>query len=86
MWHWLVIVSNAVMKHHDQNQLGEESVYLVYTSTLQSIIGGREVKNSKQGLKLEAGHGRVLLTGLLSLLSYRTQDHQLRDEMKCYPN
>lgn len=25
------------------------------------------------------GHGGVQLTGLLSLLSYRTQDHQLRD-------
>lgn len=30
----------AVIKYHDKKQLGEEIVYLVYTSTPQSFIRG----------------------------------------------
>ena len=57
----------------------EESVYLAYTSALESIIEGRQARNLEAG----AGHRGVLLIGLLimacSACSYRTWDHQPRD-------
>ena len=76
------------MKHHGQKQVGEEKLYLAYTSTLLFIIEGSQDKNSNR-----AGTWRQELTqrpwrdaaywlvspGLLSLLSYRTQDYQPRD-------
>jgi hypothetical protein len=34
-----------MMKHHNQKQIGEQRVYLVYTSVLQSIIEGGQDKN-----------------------------------------
>ena len=37
----------AVMKHHDQKQVGEERVYSVYTSTAQFIIEGSQGRNPK---------------------------------------
>jgi hypothetical protein len=44
----LVRVTIAMMKHHDQKQLGEEKVYLAYTSTLLSIIEGSQDRNSNR--------------------------------------
>ena len=32
-FHMVVVVTIAVMKHHDEKQLGEERVNLTYTST-----------------------------------------------------
>ena len=36
----IVGISITLMEHHDKNYLGEETVYLAYTSTSQSIIKG----------------------------------------------
>lgn len=51
----LVRVTIGVMRHHDQEQVGKERVYLVYTSTPQFIIKGCRKRNLKQGSMLEAG-------------------------------
>ena len=68
-----------------KKQVGEERVYSAYTSTLLFI--SKEVRTGTQagqeaGADAEAMEGWHLLAffhGLLSFLSYRTQDHQLRD-------
>jgi hypothetical protein len=63
-----------------KKQVGEERVYSAYTSILLLIT--MEVRTGTQAGK-EAGADaepwRVLFTGLLHLLSYRTQDYQPRD-------
>lgn len=41
----LVTVTIAVLKHHDQKQVGKERVYLIYTSTPQFIIKGIQDSN-----------------------------------------
>jgi hypothetical protein len=74
----LVQVSIAVMKHPDQNQLGEERVYFIL-----QLLSSREVKTE---LKKELGGrnrysrscGGKLVSGVLSLLSYRIQYHLCR--------
>ena len=68
-------------KHHDQEAFGEERVYSAYTFTLLFITKGcQDWNSSRSGSRSWCrGHGEMLLTGLLSLLSYRTQDYQLRD-------
>ena len=50
-------------------QLGEGRVYLAYK--LKSIVRGNQDKNR------DRDHGSVLLTGLLCMHSYATQDHLL---------
>ena len=68
-----------------KKQVGEERVYLAYTSILLFIT--KEVRTGTQagqnaGADAEAIEGCSLLaclSGLLSLLSYRTQDYQPRD-------
>ena len=81
-------VSVAARKHHDQKQVGEGRVYSACTSTPQSIIGGSQDRNShrigtwRQELIQKPWRGAAYWLaphGLLSLLSYRTQDHQPRD-------
>jgi hypothetical protein len=65
--------------------LGEESIYSAYTSILLFIT--KEVRTGTQagqkaGADAEAMEGCSLLAsspGLLSLLSYKTQDYQPRD-------
>lgn len=42
-----VIIS--VIKHHGQEQAGDERAYLFYTSTLLCIIGKRTGKQAGQG-------------------------------------
>ena len=37
-----------MIKHHDQTQVGEERVYLAYTSTSMFIIKGSQDRNSKR--------------------------------------
>ena len=62
-----------------KKQVGEERVYSAYTSTLLFITKGIGTQASQEaGADAEAMEG-MLLTGLLSLLSYRTQDYQPRD-------
>ena len=70
-------------------QVGEERVYSTYTSTLLFITKGSQDRNSHR-----VGTWKQVLIhrpwrnvaywlaslGLLSLLSYRIQDHQLRDD------
>jgi hypothetical protein len=66
--------------------LGEERVYSAYTSILLFIT--KEVRTGTQagqeaGADAEAMEGCSLLAcspGLLSLLSYRTQDYQPKDD------
>jgi hypothetical protein len=68
-----------------KKQVGEERVYLSYTSILLFIT--KEVRTGTQagqeaGADAEAMEGCSLLACLpvlLSLLSYRTQDYQPRD-------
>jgi hypothetical protein len=80
----LVRVTIAVMKHHDQKQLGEERVYMAYQcSSLKEVRTGTQARQEPGGRSWCRGHGGVLLTelaphGLLRLLSYKTWDHQLR--------
>jgi hypothetical protein len=68
-----------------KKQVGEERVYWAYTSILLFIT--KEVRSGTQagqeaGADAEAMEGCSLLAaspGLLSLLSYRTQNYQPRD-------
>jgi hypothetical protein len=64
---WCPRVSLAVIKYHEQKQLGGESVYFTYSSTLQSISGVGLGKSGQdpRGRSWCRGHGRMLLTGLL---------------------
>ena len=41
-----VRISTKIMKHHDQNQVVEERVYLAYTSTALFITEGSQNRNS----------------------------------------
>jgi hypothetical protein len=77
-----------MVKHHDLKQVGEERVYLAYTSVLLFIIEGSQDRNSsragtwRQELMLRPRRGAAYSLaphGLLSLPSYSTQDHQARD-------
>jgi hypothetical protein len=60
-----------------KKQVGQERVYSAYTSTLLFIMNS-PTGQEPGGKSRCTGHGEVLLTGLLSLLSHRTQDHQSR--------
>ena len=42
------------MKHHDDNQLGEEGAYFDYTSTSQSITEGNHCGTLEAGADAEA--------------------------------
>jgi hypothetical protein len=71
---------------HDQQQLGEERVYLVYLLQPQSIMEGRYGRNLEAGPGAEAMEAGVGVWdadyGLFphaSLSSYRIQDYFLRD-------
>ena len=69
----------AGIKVHNQKQLGEERVY--FPSTSQSIIRGSQDENLEAGPDMEAMERHssgFALYGLLGLLSYTTQGHQLR--------
>jgi hypothetical protein len=74
-------------KHHDKKEVREERAYSAYTSTSLFITKGRQDRNShragtwRQELMQRPWRGAaywVASPGLLSLLSYRTQDHQPR--------
>ena len=65
-------VTTAVLKHHNQNNLGREALSsLRVPSTTPSIIEGSQDRNSKQGRnwrqELMQKPWEVLLTGLLLL-------------------
>ena len=63
-------------------QVGEERVYLAYTSTLLFITKGSQDWNSNRSGSRSwcRSHGGMFFTGLLPLAcSYRTQDYQPRD-------
>lgn len=47
------LVSVAMIKHHDQRQLGDERVYFTYTS-IKFITEGNQGKHSKQGRNYKA--------------------------------
>jgi hypothetical protein len=79
-----LLVKNIMTKE----QIGEEGVYSAYTSTLLSITKGSQDRNShrvgtwrQEWMQKPWGNSAYWLAspGLLSLLSYRTQDDQLRD-------
>jgi hypothetical protein len=83
---WFLNISQVtitVLKHYDQKQIREESVYLAYTSILLLIIKGSQDGTQTAGVwrqelaqRLSKGTAYWLVPhGLLSLLSYRTQDH-----------
>lgn len=55
----------AMMKNHDQNQIGEESVYVVYTSTLYIVHQKKEPgQDSSKGEDMEAGADAEPIEGL----------------------
>jgi hypothetical protein len=71
-----------------KKQVGEERVYSVYISTLLFITKGSHDRNSyrekswRQDMMQRPWRDAaywLASPGLLSLLSYRTQDHQPRD-------
>ena len=77
-------VTIAVMKHHDQKQLWEEETYLAYASTSRNLEAGADAEAIERCCSL------VYSLWLVSLLSYRTQDHQpwggtLQNEL-CLPS
>jgi hypothetical protein len=53
------------MKHHDQNQVREERVYLPYTSCLKEV---KPVRKLEAGADVEAMEGCYLLACSLRLL------------------
>jgi hypothetical protein len=73
-------VTNAVMRHHDKKQVGVERVYLAYSPTSQVPTEDR-TGTWRQELKQKSWRDVpywLAPHGLLSLLSYSTQDHQPR--------
>ena len=84
-----VRVPTAAIRHHNQRKIGEERVYLAYTSISLFIIEGEKSgQELKQGRNLEAGADSEAMGyaaywlpphGLLSLLSYRTHKYQSKD-------
>ena len=78
----------AALKHHEQKASWGERIYLTYILTSLFIIEGSQDRNLNragtwgQELMQRPWTGAAYLLaphGLLSLLSYRTQDHQPRD-------
>jgi hypothetical protein len=76
-------VSITVVENHDQKQIGEERVYLSYASISLLITEGNQDRNSsraetwRQEPMQRPWRGAaywLASPGLLSLLSYRTQD------------
>ena len=63
-----------MIKHNDQKGLGKERVYF---SLQLEFLPGKFAQDPKAGPGggADEGYGGVLLTGLLVLLSYTTQDH-----------
>lgn len=82
----LVWVTNAVVKHHDQEQAEEERVprltLLPCGISLKEVKIGTQAEQELGGRSWCQGQGRVgtsywlVPQALLRLLSYRTQDHQ----------
>jgi hypothetical protein len=77
-WEFNHRLSIAAIKHHDQKQCGVERVYFSQQFHITVHHWGRPGQELKQGRNWCRGHGRVLLTVLLDLLSYTIQDHLLR--------
>jgi hypothetical protein len=82
-------VSIAAMKQHEKNQAGEERVHLASTASLLFITKGSQDRNSRKAgtwrqelmqRPWRVATYRLAQHGLLSLLFYRTQDYQLRDD------
>lgn len=76
-------VTIAVVKHHDQKKLREETAYLVYSPTSQFITKSREDRDSRRPgtwrQKLMLWRDAVpwlALHASFNLLSYNTQDYQ----------
>jgi hypothetical protein len=70
-----------VKKHHGKKANWEERVWLTllhHCSTSKKVRRRTESRQEPEGRRCW-GHRGVLLSGLLSLLSCRTQDHQSRD-------
>jgi hypothetical protein len=80
---WLVVVLGFLFlhKHHDQEAVGEERVYLAYTSILLFIT--KDVRTGTQaGQKAGADAEAMERCSLLACLAcslIRTQDYQPRD-------
>jgi hypothetical protein len=83
----LVSVCISAQNIMTKKQVGKESVYSAYNSTFLFITKGSQGRNS-QGRNLEAAVDAEAMEGaaywlaspgLLSLIFYRTQDHQPRD-------
>jgi hypothetical protein len=84
----LVRVSIPAQNIMTKKQVVEERVYSAYTSMLLFIIEGSQDRNShregtrRQDLMQRSWKGTaywLVFPGLLSVLSYRTQDYQPRD-------
>jgi hypothetical protein len=81
----LIRVSSPAQNVMTKKQVGEEGVYSAYTSMLLFIT--KEVRTGTQAGQeagadaeaMEEGCYWLASPGLLSLLSYRTQDYQPRD-------
>ena len=71
-----VRVSIAMMKKPDQKLGRKGFIWLILSYCCSSL---NEVRTGSCGQELMQSHGGVMLTGLLCLLSHRTQDHQPRD-------
>ena len=79
----LVKVTIAVMKYHDQSKLGRKGfVWFALPhqcSSLTEVRAGTHTGRESGGRSGCRSHEGVLLTGLLSLLSYRPHNHQPKD-------
>jgi hypothetical protein len=82
----LVGVSIALIKYHAKKQVGKERVYLAYISVSLFVIEGSQDRKLKHGRtwrqKLVQKTWRDIVCSLASscLISYRTQNYQIRDD------
>ena len=81
----LVKVTIAMMKHHSKSNLKEERIYLSYTSISLFFMEGSQIRKMNraetwrqalmQKSQRNAPYWFTPYYGLLSLFSYKTQDH-----------
>ena len=86
---WRILINvclrilTAVIKHQNQNQIRNESVYLAYTSgsslSMRKVMVGNQVRQTPGERDLSRSHEGVMLTGLFTmacsfccLLHYKT--------------
>lgn len=85
LWNWsvLVRVTTAVMKHYDQSNSGIKGfiwpMFPHHRSSLKKFRIGTQIGWEPEVQELKKSQRNVAYCLLLSLFSYRTQNHEPRD-------